>query len=191
MGWDLHRQLPGVGSVCATAPTMGASGRGSHWLQVQKTCSVPSPFPSALEPDCLLRAQSSHTGWPFHGGHCLPPGPSPHCPGTRGLSRGTCSRRRTGPLTWCVSPASQHLHGVQHPLYGGGNRPREGRLVVESVLGPSVRSGSPISIPLPSTSHPCRPNTHGTLTPWLFEGHRGLSCYVQCRAWQVSACDLV
>lgn len=57
----------------------------------------------------LLGAHSSHTAWPFHGGHSLPPGPSPHCPGTRGLSRGTCSQHRTGPLTWYVSLPHSNL----------------------------------------------------------------------------------
>lgn len=97
-----------VGSVHATAPILGASGRGSQRLQVQKTCSVPSV---SLHIGARLPAQSPV--FPHcHGGHCLPPGPSPHCPGTRGLSRGTCSQRRTGPLTWCISPASQQSYMV-------------------------------------------------------------------------------
>lgn len=156
-----------------------------------------SLFPSLLGPASLLRTHSVHTRWhsclqaPFPflprgglptGGHCFPPGPSPHSLGTRGLSRGTCAQPWSGPFTRCVSPCLiAVLHSKLHPHFI-----EEGTEAQRGEAGGEVRIrtkslGQPPQSPAPLSPMPC-PSTRGTFTPWLSEGHIGLSRHVQSRA---------
>lgn len=69
-----------------------------------------APFPSL----CSRR--------PSLGGHHLPPGPCPDCPGTRGLTQGTCAQPLAGPFNGGLPPASEQFAWyTAPPVYRGGN----------------------------------------------------------------------
>lgn len=176
-GWDLHGPAPGDGSDHAATPTTIASGQGSHRLQAQKSCSVSALSSVPVGPVPLLRARSAHTPWPCHEGLLSAPRTLPTLCRHRRAEQGLRARRRA------VSPRlTAALHGTLRPLCGRGNGPGEGRPVGGSALGPGLEVRLPSLHSLPPTSHPCPVPTHMAHTPWLSEGHVGLSGSVQWKA---------